>query len=390
MYLDYCASTPVDPRVLEEMLPYFHQQAANAGSGSHASGRATADVVEQSRADIAALISAEAKDIIFTASATESINIALQGLAQYRATDGKHIICSAVEHSAVLAVYAALAAQGWQITQLSVDEYGQVALDDFIAAIRPDTVLLSLIHANNETGTVQDIAAFGAVCRQHNITYHVDAAQSYGKIPLDVDVASIDLLSCSAHKMYGPKGIAALYIRRRKPRTRLTPIFFGGEQERGYRPGSLNVSGIVGFAAAARIAALEMGDEQQQHQQMRTNFVGLCTQLIPDIHTNVALAGCLPATISMMCTGIDAQELLCSLPEMDMALGSACASTIAKPSHVLRAMGRSIAESTATFRVSFGRFTTVDELTHAAQSIAAAVAQQRHTHKQRTETQSSC
>ncbi|NRA37864.1 MAG: cysteine desulfurase [Planctomycetes bacterium] len=377
MYLDYNASTPVDPRVIDEMLPYFYGQAANAGSINHRSGRVIASLIEECRADVARLMQTDGKDLIFTSGATESINIALKGLAKYREKDGKHIICSAIEHKAVFAVYESLRDEGWRMTVLPVNEDAQVSLADVQAAIEDDTVLLSMIHANNETGTIQDIKEIGLLCREHGISYHVDAAQSLGKIPIDVNDSAIDLLSCSAHKMYGPKGIGALYVRRRNPRTRLLPILHGGAQERGFRPGTLNVTGIVGFAAAARIAEAEMEQEQRRHQTLRQKILTLCNQLIPDIRLNGAPLETLATTINIMCKGVDVQSLLCSLGEIDLAMGSACTSSVSQPSHVLRAMGRSPEEAAASLRLSFGRFSEEASTLEAIHMLAQAVSHHR-------------
>ncbi len=376
IYLDHNATTPVDKRVLVEMLPYFTGSFANAASATHGLGREAAGAVESARSEVAALIRAEPKDVVFTSGATESINLALTGAMRGYPDRGRHLVTVATEHRAVLETCDRLRDDGCEVTVLPVDRLGRVDPAAVAAALRPDTVLVACMFANNEIGTIHDIVALGRLTRERKVLFHVDAAQALGKEAIDVEAMGIDLLSLSAHKIYGPKGVGALYVRRRNPRVRLTPLMSGGGQERGLRPGTLNVPGIVGFGVACALARQEMDAERGRLRALRDRLwqrlsAGGGVERLGDPER--ILAG----TLSVMVSGVDARRLLIETPMIAASLGAACASVTPEPSHVLRAIGLNWKQAESVVRLSLGRFTTAAEVDAAAEMLAANIARQR-------------
>ena len=376
IYLDHHATTPVDARVLEAMLPYFSLRFGNAASRSHRFGWEAEKAVEQARRRVADLAGAEPGEIVFTSGATESVNLALKGAMEAHRKQGDHLITVATEHRAVLDAARRLEAGGWRVTVLDVGSDGLLDLEALRKAIRPETVLVSVMHANNEIGVVQPVDEIGALCRRSGVLFHCDAAQSFGKIPVHVAAGQIDLMSMSAHKMYGPKGVGALYVRRR-PRVALTPQMDGGGHELGLRSGTLNVPGIVGFGEACAIAAREMKDEAAHLRELRDRLLEGIQAALADSGSGVGVNGSiehrLPGNLNLSFAGVDAEALLTSLPEIALSTGSACSSATVEPSHVLRAIGLSGQLARASLRFGLGRFNTAAEIDTAAKRIAAAV-----------------
>jgi cysteine desulfurase len=376
IYLDHNATTPVDPRVLAAMLPYFSEHFGNAASITHGLGCDAAGASEVARAEVAGLINAQAKDIIFTSGATESVNLALLGVARRSRDKGRHVVTVATEHRAGLEACEQLVAEGFSVTVVGVDGHGLVDLEALARALTPGTTLLSCMHANNEIGTVAELALIGRLAKGAGVLLHVDGAQSLGKEPIDVEAMGIDLLSLSAHKLYGPKGVGALYLRRREPRVRLQPLLHGGGHERGLRPGTLNVPGIVGFGAACRIAGAEMAEERVRLRALKERMwqglqaAGGLTRLG---HPERCLAG----TLNVVFAGINAQRLLVETPQVAASLGAACTSVTPKPSHVLRAIGVGWRLAEGALRLSLGRWTTAAEVDEAAALLRAGVVRQR-------------
>jgi cysteine desulfurase len=362
IYLDHHATTPVDPRVLEEMLPYFTRHYGNAASRNHAFGWAAEEAVEQARSRVARVIGASAKEIVFTSGATESINLALKGAADVYAAKGKHLITSAVEHKATLDTCAYLETQGYRVTVLGVDAYGRVRPDELDAALTPDTVLVSLIHGNNEVGTLHDLASLGAMCRSKGVLFHVDAAQTLGKVPLDVEAMRIDLLSISGHKLYAPKGVGALYVRRKNPRVRLAPQMHGGGHERGMRSGTLNVPGIVGLGKACEVAMAEMAEEAARVTGLRDRLYQGLHDALPGVALNGHPTERLPGNLNVSFEGVAGENLMSGFTEIAVSSGSACTSASLEPSHVLRAMGVPDALIHGSIRFGLGRGTTEAEI----------------------------
>ncbi|MEA5420077.1 IscS subfamily cysteine desulfurase [Spirulina sp. CCNP1310] len=372
IYLDHHATTPVDPQVLATMLPYFTEAFGNPASGGHAYGWEAEAAVEKARRQIGEAINAPPESIIFTSGATEANNLAIKGIAEAYMEKGRHIITVQTEHRAILDPCAYLASLGFRITYLSVQEDGLINLEDLAAAIRPDTILVSIMAANNEIGVVQPLAAIGKLCHQRGVIFHTDAAQALGKIPLDVEAMQIDLMSLTAHKLYGPKGIGALYVRKRNPRVNLAPQLHGGGQEGGMRSGTLYTPQIVGFGAAVILGMERLTPEAQRLAAWRDR---LYAQLQPlggitlNGHPHHRLAGNLNITIE----GVDGPTLLNELqPHIALSSGSACSSHPPRPSHVLQALGRNPAEAAASLRLGLGRGTTEAE-------IEEAIAHLRHT-----------
>ena len=408
IYLDHNATTPVDKRVLVEMLPYFTGSFGNAASATHGLGREAAGAVESARSEVAALIRAEPKDVVFTSGATEAINLALTGAMRGYRERGRHLVTVATEHRAVLETCERLRDEGCEVTVLPVDRLGRVDPAAVVAALRPDTVLLACMFANNEIGTIHDIAALGQLTRAAGVLFHVDAAQALGKEAIDVDAMGIDLMSLSAHKIYGPKGVGALYVRRRNPRVRLTALMSGGGQERGLRPGTLNVPGIVGFGVACALAreALDADpgsaplrgaqeaqpgsaprrgarETQENTATERDRISQLRNRLWQRLSSlgNVERLGdpdhVLAGTLSVAIYGVDARRLLVETPTIAASLGAACASVTPEPSHVLRAIGLNWRQAEGVVRLSLGRFTTAAEIDTAADLLAANIARLR-------------
>lgn len=364
IYLDNQATTPVDPRVLERMLPYFGPKFGNAASRSHAFGIEAEQAVEFARKRIAALAGASPAEIVFTSGATESNNLAIKGMAR-----AGSVITVATEHRAVLDPVKSLESIGRQIIVLPVGPDGRLDTEVLRAAIRSDTALVSVMYANNETGVIQPVREIGAICRKRNVIFHCDAAQAFGKIPLHVDADHVDLMSLSAHKIYGPKGVGALYVRRRGPR--LTPQMDGGGHEGGLRSGTLNVPGIVGFGEACAICATEMESETARLTELRDR---LEARLVAEGATvNGSREHRLPGSLNLRIEGVLAASLLTSLPEVALSTGSACSSAVPQPSHVLQALGLSREKVLSSVRFGLGRFNTAEDLKLAAGQIVEAV-----------------
>ncbi|HOW68990.1 MAG TPA: IscS subfamily cysteine desulfurase [Phycisphaerae bacterium] len=373
IYLDNNATTPVDPRVLEAMLPYFREKFGNAASRNHPFGWEAEEAVDKAREQVASVIGASAKEIVWTSGATESNNIAIKGTARMYRDKGRHIITQTTEHKAVLDPCKYLEQEGWQVTVLSVPKSGRIHMDELKAAIRPDTVLISIMFGNNEIGTVQPIPEIGALCKQKGILFHTDATQAFGKVPIDVEDMGIDLLSASAHKVYGPKGVGCLYVRRRAPRVRCEPVLHGGGHERGMRSGTLNVPGIVGFGAAAAIAKDEMAAESARLATLRDRlWTGLSTQL-NEIYRNGDPVHSLPGTLNVSFSYVEGESLMMGFSNIAVSSGSACTSASLEPSYVLKALGVGDDLAHSSIRFSLGRFNTADEIEQAASQVVSTV-----------------
>ena len=372
VYLDHQATTPLDPRVLDAMLPYLREQFGNAASRSHAFGWVAEKAVVQARRQVAQLAGAGEREIVFTSGATEAINLALKGAAEAYADKGRHIITAATEHKAVLDTCRHLERQGARLTVLPVDREGLVDPAAVAEAIAPDTILVSVLHANNEIGVVQPVRDIGRLCRERDVLFHCDAAQAFGKIPVDVEADYIDLMSVSAHKLYGPKGAGALYVRRR-PRVRLAAQIDGGGHESGLRSGTLNVPGIVGFGTACAICRTEMEGESARLASLRDRLWARLSDELEEVAINGSTKHRLPHNLNVRFAGVDSESLLMAVPEIAFSSGSACTSASVEPSHVLRALG--IGEDAAHFSVRFGlgRTTTEEEIDYAASRLVAAV-----------------
>ncbi len=374
VYLDYHATTPVDPRVLDAMLPYFCDKFGNAASRQHAFGWAAEEAVERARGQVAQLIGARPREIIFTSGATESDNLAIKGVLEFYRSRGDHIVTAATEHKAVLDTCAALErADRARVTYLPVDRYGLVDPEDVRKAITERTVLVTIMHANNEVGTIAPIAEIGKIARERGIFFHTDAAQSVGKVPVSVDTLQVDLLSLSGHKIYGPKGIGALYVRSRERRVRLEPLIHGGGHERGLRSGTLNVPGIVGLGAACALCAAEMEIEQQRVLALREKLRERIASALDGVHLNGHPVQRLPGNLNLSFAYVEGESLLMALSDVAVSSGSACTSATLEPSHVLRAMGIPDSLAHASIRFGLGRFTTEEEVEYAAERVVHEV-----------------
>jgi cysteine desulfurase len=372
VYLDYQATTPVDRRVLDEMLPWFTEKFGNPGSVTHAYGREAEAAVEQARAEVAALIGAEPREIVFTSGATESNNIAIKGAAHFHREFGKdHIVTVATEHKCVLESARALEREGFRLTVLPVDAQGLVDMAALDKAIDARTAIVSVMAANNEIGVLQPIAEIGALCRARGVLFHSDAAQSVGKVPVDVEAMNLDLLSISGHKIYAPKGIGVLYVRRR-PRARLSPLFDGGGQERGVRSGTLPTPLCVGLGAAARLAAAEMAAEAERLLGLRRRFLAAIQARLPAVRLNGDAERRLPGNLNLSFPGVSALALMEACPGLALSTGSACTAAAVEPSYVLRALGVPEALAAASLRFGLGRYTTDSEVDFAVDALAAA------------------
>jgi cysteine desulfurase len=382
IYLDNQSSTPLDPRVLEAMLPYFTEQFGNPHSESHVYGHNAMAAIEAARGQVARLIGADVREIVFTSGATESNNLALKGAAHFarahpvgdRTRD--HLIALTTEHKCVLESAASLEREGFAVTYLPVEPSGLVSLDRLAATITDRTLLVSIMAAHNEIGVIQPLTAIGSLCRSRDVLFHTDAAQAAGKIPLDVELMKIDLMSISGHKIYGPKGIGALYVRRR-PRVRLLPLIEGGGQERGLRSGTLPTPLCMGLGRAAELARAEMREEAQRLQQLRDRLYANLRRRIPDLQLNGDLEHRLPGNLNFSIPGITASALIEACPSVAMSTGSACTSASVEPSYVLRALGLPDDRANGSIRLGLGRFTTATEVDFAAEAIAAAVSRLR-------------
>lgn len=377
IYLDNQATTPLDPRVREAMAPYLDEKFGNAASSQHTFGWETAAAVKQARREVAALLGAEPREIVWTSGATEANNLAIKGVAEAYRERGRHLITCATEHPAVLDVFRALAHRGWETTILPVDGEGRLSLDALRRALREDTVLVSLMAANNEIGLIHPIEEIAALVGARGALLHVDAAQAAGKIALDVDAMGIHLLSLSAHKMHGPKGVGALYLSRSKPRVRLNPQIHGGGHERGLRSGTLNVAGIVGFGEAARICRLEMSAEEARLAALRDRLYEGLRARLEGVALNGAAAPRLAGNLNLSFAGVDGDGLIMRLRDLALSTASACSSADLAPSHVLRAMGLPEDRIRGGLRISLGRFNTEAEIDTAVAAMAAAVEELR-------------
>ena len=373
IYLDYLSTTPVDPRVADAMSECLSMEGTfgNPASRSHVFGWKAEEAVENARAQIADLINADPREIVWTSGATESDNLAIKGAAHFYRKKGQHIITSKIEHKAVLDTCRQLEREGFEVTYLEPNKAGLTTPESVQAALRPDTVVVSVMHANNEIGVVNDIAGIGEVCRAAGVIYHVDAAQSTGKVPLDMETMKVDLLSMSAHKMYGPKGVGALYVRR-KPRVRLEAQMHGGGHERGMRSGTLATHQAVGFGEAARIAKEEMVDEKSRLISLRARFwQGL--EDLQEVHINGDVERRLPGALNVSFAFVEGESLLMSLKDLALSSGSACTSASLEPSYVLRALGLNDELAHSSLRFSFGRFTSEADIDHAITQVRRAV-----------------
>jgi len=372
VYLDHQATTPLDPRVLERILPYLSEHFGNPHSLGHAFGWRAESAVAQAREQVAALIGAAPDEIVFTSGATEANNLALKGLAEAYRGRKSHLVTSAVEHKCVLESCRHLARQGATVTVLPVDSRGRVDPGAVAAAIGDDTLAVSIMAAQNEIGTLQPIAEIGAVCAERGVIFHTDAAQAAGKIPLDVAAMGIGLMSLSAHKMYGPKGIGALYVRRR-PRVRLVAQMDGGGQEGGLRSGTLSPALCVGFGAACAFAAVEMAEEAARLTGLRDRLHRKLTESLPDVDLNGDAERRLPGNLNIAFGGADGEALVAALGDVALSTGSACSTGSVEPSYVLAALGLDPDRARASVRIGLGRFTTEDDVEYAAERIVAAV-----------------
>ena len=372
IYLDYQATTPLDRRVLDRMMPFFLEKFGNPGSVTHAYGREAEAAVETARAEVASLIGAEPREIVFTSGATESNNLAIKGAARFHRAQGKdHVITALTEHKCVLESVKAVESEGVRVTWLPVDGSGLVDPRALEAAIDERTALVSIMAANNEVGVLQPLAELGALCRAKGVLFHSDAAQAVGKVPVDVDAMNIDLLSISGHKIYGPKGVGALYVRRR-PRARLSPLFDGGGQERGLRSGTLPTPLCVGLGAAATLARDELREESQRLLSLRRRLLDGIRGRFPGVRLNGDGEQRLPGNLNLSFPGAPALELMAACPSLALSTGSACTATEIEPSHVLKALGLSEDLAGATLRLGLGRYTTEAEVDFAAETLAAA------------------
>ncbi len=373
MYLDNHATTQTDPRVVAAMLPYFTEQYGNAGSVSHRFGWDAAAAVDEARERVACAIGALAREIVFTSGATEANNLAIKGTAWAKARHGKHIVTAASEHKAVLDPIKRLAREGWETTVLPCDQHGRVSPAAVADAITPGTVLVSIMAANNEVGTLNPIAEIGRICHERGVVFHTDAAQAVGKIPIDVAADHIDLLSLSGHKIYAPKGIGALYVRRRDPQIRLEPLLDGGSQERGFRSGTVPVPLVVGLGAALDLALAEQAVESRRVLALREQLHTGIQQRVAEIRLNGHPLERLPGNLNLSFAHVDGEALMMQMREIAVSSGSACSSADPEPSHVLLAMGLSEDLARASLRFGLGRFTTSEEIDLAIEAVASAV-----------------
>ncbi len=373
VYLDNHSTTAVDPRVLEAMLPYFTEKFGNAASRSHEFGWKAEDAVENARGQIARLIHASPREIIFTSGATESNNLAIKGIAEEYRGRGNHIITQATEHKAVLDTCKRLEKFGCEVTYLPVHPDGLIDLAELRGAITPDTILISIMYANNEIGVVQPIEAIGKIAKQKKVLFHVDAAQAVGRIPVDVQKEGIDLLSISAHKIYGPKGVGALYVRRKDPRVDLSAMIDGGGHERGLRSGTLNVPGIVGLGRACELCQKEMAAESERLRRLRDKLKDAITNGLEGTSINGSMDHRLPNNLNLSFAGVEGDALLMGINDVAVSSGSACTSATLEPSYVLRALGVPEELAHSSIRFGLGRFNTDGEIDYAAARVIETV-----------------
>jgi len=375
IYMDYGATTPVDPRVVDAMVPWLREHFGNPASRSHAWGWEAEEAVEKSREDVAALIHADPREIVWTSGATESNNLAIKGAAHFYASRGKHLITVKTEHKAVLDTMRELERQGFEVTYLDVQEDGLLDLDRFRGALRPDTILVSIMLVNNEIGVIQDIPAIGAMCRERGIILHVDAAQATGKVAIDMTTLPVDLMSLASHKSYGPKGIGALYVRR-KPRVRLEAQMHGGGHERGMRSGTLPTHQCVGMGEAFKIARLEMGTESERVRMLQQRLLAGISQ-IDQVFINGHLEKRVPHNVNASFNYVEGESLIMGIKGLAVSSGSACTSASLEPSYVLRALGRSDELAHSSLRMTIGRFTSEADIDYAVSTLQDRVAKLR-------------
>ncbi len=373
VYLDNNATTPVDPRVLDAMLPYFRENFGNAASRNHRYGWVAEEAVDKAREQVAKVINASSKEIIWTSGSTEGNNTAILGVARMYADKGKHIITCRIEHKAVIDPCKFLETEGYEVTWLEPDRTGRVSLDQVQQAMREDTILVSLMFANNEVGTIHPIPEIGALCKERGVIFHTDATQAFGKVRIDVEAMGIDLLSLSAHKIYGPKGVGALYVRRKKPRVRLQPLIHGGGHERGMRSGTLNVPGIVGCGAAAEIALNDMPTESVRITGLRDRLWAGLSEHLTEISRNGNPQHCLPNTLNVSFLYVEGESLMMGFSDIAVSSGSACTSASLEPSYVLKGLGLGDDLAHSSIRFSLGRFTTEEDIDYTIKEVVQAV-----------------
>jgi cysteine desulfurase len=377
IYMDYHATTPVDPRVVEAMVPYFTDRFGNAASRNHAFGWEAEEAVEKARRQIADLIGATPKEIVFTSGATESNNLAIKGAAGMYREKGNHIITAVTEHKAVIDTCKHLEKEGCRVTYLPVQKDGRISLDDLNAAISDKTILITIMAANNEIGIIQPIAEIGAIAKAKGILFHTDAVQMAGKAPFNVNELKVDMASLSAHKMYGPKGVGALYVRRRNPRVLLAPIIDGGGHERGMRSGTLNVPGIVGFGKAAELCRQEMTAEAEQLRRLRDRLNERLHGNLDEIYVNGSMEHRLPHNLNVSFAYVEGESLLMGINDVAVSSGSACTSASLEPSYVLKALGAGDDLAHSSIRFGLGRWTTEEEVDYVADKLARVVSRLR-------------
>jgi len=373
IYLDNHATTPVDPRVVDTMLPYFTEKFGNAASRNHAFGWAAEEAVEIARAQIAKLINASPKEIIFTSGATESNNLAIKGVAEMYREKGNHIITQVTEHKAVLDTCKRLEKYGYEVTYLPVQKDGRINLDDLRKAITPKTILISIMYANNEIGVVQPIEEIGKIAKEKGVFFHVDGVQAAGKIPVDVQRDGIDLLSISAHKIYGPKGVGALYVRRKNPRVQLSAIIDGGGHERGMRSGTLNVTGIIGLGKACELCQQEMAQETAKLSRLRDRLKEGIMSKLDECYINGSMEHRLPHNINISFAFVEGESLLMGINDIAVSSGSACTSATLEPSYVLKALGVGEDLAHTSIRFGIGRFNTEEEVDYVVGRVVETV-----------------
>ena len=373
VYFDHHATTPVDPRVLEAMLPYFNEKFGNAASRNHEFGWRAEEAVENARGQIARLINANPKEIVFTSGATESDNLAIKGVAAALGDKGNHLVTQVTEHKAVLDSCQRLEKAGYEVSYLPVGEDGRVRLDEVRNAITPKTLLISVMYANNEIGVLQPIVEIGKIAKEKGVLFHVDAVQAVGRIPVDVQRDGIDLLSISAHKMYGPKGVGALYVRRKNPRVPLTAMIDGGGQERGMRSGTLNVPGIVGLGKACAFCQAEMAAEAARMARLRDRLQNALVSALEDTSINGSATCRLPNNLNISFAHVEGESLLMGINDIAVSSGSACTSAAIEPSYVLRAIGVNEDLAHSSIRFGLGRFNTEEEVDYVAGRVIETV-----------------
>jgi cysteine desulfurase len=375
IYMDYSATTPVDPRVVDKMIPYLREQFGNPASRSHSYGWDAERAVEEAREQVAALVNADPREIIWTSGATESNNLAIKGAAHFYKSKGKHVVTVKTEHKAVLDTCRELEREGFEVTYLDVKSDGLIDLDTFKAALRPDTILVSVMFVNNEIGVIQDIETIGEICREKGIVFHVDAAQATGKVVIDLNRLKVDLMSFSAHKTYGPKGIGAMYVRR-KPRVRVEAQMHGGGHERGMRSGTLATHQIVGMGEAFRIAREEMATENERMRMLRDRLLRGLSQM-DEVYVNGDMEQRVPHNLNISFNFVEGESLIMAIKDVAVSSGSACTSASLEPSYVLRALGRNDELAHSSIRFTVGRFTTEQDVDYVVNLLKGKIAKLR-------------